>query len=674
LASLKDWVTAFLFVAAAVFASASTAGTNAWTAVATPDENVTAVAVDPSNPSIIYAGTYQGTFTIVAHIYKSTDSGASWIPLLTLDRAIYSLAVDPQSPSTVYAVGAEILKSIDGGATWNVRNVGLPPGVQSLVMDTATPSTLYAITFRKIYRTTNGAESWSVFLEDVPHCCSFASYRFLVVDPTNSAKIFVSREFSGDLIMSSDGGASWHSAMLGGSTPSSLVVDPAQPANVLAGTNTMMRSSDGGLMWSASGAGLPISPLIGSLHAIPGTPSTIFASVNDTVYASRDAGGFWQLANSGVPIYAATFASSAAAPSVVWAIARSSENEWRLLYVYTHDPAVLGPACQLTATPIVVAEGGSSTLTAQCDSAPTSYVWSANAGLASTASSGVVFPTSTTTYSVQGVNANGAGRTASVTVYAPGPRLHGISTRGSVLTGDNVLIAGFIIDGISDKTVLIRARGPSLAQSGLSGALANPTLRLVGAGTSLAINDDWVSAANAAQIEQTGMAPSDPLESAILMTLHPGSYTAIVESVDRVGGLGIVEVYEVDNFHVPLVGISTRGYVGTGDQQLIGGFAISGDGPQTVVVRARGPSLAFAGIANALQNPVLRVFAGGSLVAANDDWPGDPNASQLQATGFAPTDSRESAILLTLNPGLYTVVVSGQNDTVGLGIVEVFEP
>ena len=252
-------------------------------------------------------------------------------------------------------------------------------------------------------------------------------------------------------------------------------------------------------------------------------------------------------------------------------------------------------------------------------------------------------------------------------------RLGAISTRMQVQVADNVLIGGFVIGGFTPKTVVVRARGPSLAASGISNFLANPFLQLVFANGTVLANGGWGSAANAAEIQASGFAPADPAESAILVTLDPGAYTAIVSGSGGGTGVGIVEVFELDRPDEPLVGISTRGAVLTGDDVMIGGVIIQGDAPQTVVVRARGPSLASAGIANPLANPVLQLVssADGSVVT-NDDWGSAPNAAQIQASGFAPADARESAILMTLNPGAYTAIVSGAGGATGVGIVEVF--
>ena len=247
-----------------------------------------------------------------------------------------------------------------------------------------------------------------------------------------------------------------------------------------------------------------------------------------------------------------------------------------------------------------------------------------------------------------------------------------VSTRGKVGTGDNVMIGGFIIEGSAPKTVLVTARGPSLAAFGVMGALPNPTLQLASGQTLLASNDDWGTAPNAPDIQASGNAPSDAFESAILATLDPGAYTAIVSGVGGTSGVGIVEVFERDRTDVPLVNLSTRGQVLTGDDVLIGGFIIQGDAPRRVLVRARGPSMIPFGVTNALANPRLQLFSGQTQVASSDDWSSQVDAAAITATGLAPTSAVESAILITLMPGAYTAIVSGVGGGTGVGIVEVF--
>jgi hypothetical protein len=249
-----------------------------------------------------------------------------------------------------------------------------------------------------------------------------------------------------------------------------------------------------------------------------------------------------------------------------------------------------------------------------------------------------------------------------------------ISTRGDAETGDKVLIGGFILaGGDAPKRLIIRAIGPSLTGAGVANALQDPILELHdSAGVLLTSNDNWKSDQET-EIEATGLAPTNDLESAIITTLPEGLYTAIVSGKDNGTGVGLVEVYDLDDLNAPayLANISTRGFVQPDDKAMIGGFII-GVGGQTgqVVVRAIGPSL--TSIPDALQDPTLNVYnAQGIVVAQNDDWE-ETNASAIEATGLAPNDPRESAILAPLTPGAYTAIVTGKASSSGVGLVEVY--
>jgi hypothetical protein len=209
--------------------------------------------------------------------------------------------------------------------------------------------------------------------------------------------------------------------------------------------------------------------------------------------------------------------------------------------------------------------------------------------------------------------------------------------------------------------------------------MANPKLEIYSGQTKVFENDDWQvqsaaagGTASVAAIQGTGIAPSSPLEAALMLTLNPGAYTAVVSGVNFGTGVGIVEVFEQDKPEVPLTNISTRGQVQTVDNVMIGGFIIQGDKPQTVLITARGPSLAPFGITNPLPNPKLEIYSGQAKIFENDDWETNANKTDIIATGVAPSDPKESALLVTLNPGAYTAVVSGVGGVTGVGIVEVF--
>jgi hypothetical protein len=252
-----------------------------------------------------------------------------------------------------------------------------------------------------------------------------------------------------------------------------------------------------------------------------------------------------------------------------------------------------------------------------------------------------------------------------------------ISTRLQAQTGDKVGIGGFIITGTSPKNVLLRGLGPSLTQSGVVGALADPVLELHASDGSLILsNDNWRSDQEAEIIAST-IPPTDDLESAIVATLDPGAYTAILSGNNATTGIGLVEVYDLDGgVAAQLANISTRGFVGTGDNVMIGGVIIGPTGAPdaTVVVRAIGPSLAAVGVTDTMADPTLELHDGnGATIAFNDDWQDDPTqVVNLEAAHLAPTDSHESAIYTTVAPGNYTAIVQGNNGTTGIALVEVY--
>ena len=255
---------------------------------------------------------------------------------------------------------------------------------------------------------------------------------------------------------------------------------------------------------------------------------------------------------------------------------------------------------------------------------------------------------------------------------SPPSQLLNISTRLRVQTGENVLIGGFIITGSEAKKVIIRGIGPSLAQF-FSGTLDDPTLELFQGNTLLESNDNWVD--RRAEIEATGIPPSNDFESAIVRTLAPGAYTAIVRGKNNSTGIGLVEAYDLDQAADSKLGnISTRGFVETGNDVMIGGFIIgnSGGGAAKVVVRAIGPSLAAFGIAGALADPTLDlVDANGVVLRSNNDWQ-DSQRAEIEAVGLQPGNLQESVIVQTLAPGNYTAIVRGNANTSGVGLVEVY--
>jgi len=256
-----------------------------------------------------------------------------------------------------------------------------------------------------------------------------------------------------------------------------------------------------------------------------------------------------------------------------------------------------------------------------------------------------------------------------------GPQMLNLSTRGLVATGDNVLIGGFVVNGSEPKKMVVRALGPSLSGFGLSDVLTDPVLSVYNSsGNLVGTNDNWQSDVNHSLVEANGLAPTNPLESAIALTLAPGAYTVIVSGTGATPGIGLVEAYDISTVaNATFVNMSTRGFVGTGDNALISGFVIGDVGSSTVVVRALGPSLAAYGVSGVLSDPTLTIYdSTGTVIASNDNWELDPNAILLGKNGLTPPSAFDSALVLHLPAGTYTAVVRGVNGATGVALTEVY--
>jgi hypothetical protein len=258
---------------------------------------------------------------------------------------------------------------------------------------------------------------------------------------------------------------------------------------------------------------------------------------------------------------------------------------------------------------------------------------------------------------------------ASVVAQPPAVHLANISTRLAVGTGDNVLIAGFIVTGTQPKRILLRALGPLLP---VSENLADPTLELHdSSGAIVAANDNWRDTQQD-ELQATTIQPSSDYDSAIVRNLNPGAYTAVLAGKRGTKGVGLVEVYDLDlTVDSKLANIATRGFVDRGDNVLIGGTIVIGSGSTTVLFRALGPSV--PGVPNALQDTTLELHDGqGSTIASNDNWQ-DSQAAEIQATTIPPPDPREAAIIRQLTPGAYTAIVRGKNNTTGVALIEAYQ-
>lgn len=261
-----------------------------------------------------------------------------------------------------------------------------------------------------------------------------------------------------------------------------------------------------------------------------------------------------------------------------------------------------------------------------------------------------------------------------------------ISTRMQVLTDDEVLVAGFIITGQANtsKNVMIRGLGPSLVGAGVPNPLFDPLLELNGpSGFAPITNDNWQDASNASDIPN-GFQPSDSRESVIIAQLligadGTGAYTAIVRGAHGETGVGLVEAYDLQAAAGQLANISTRGFIDTGANVMIGGFILGGGADASkVLIRALGPSLNGSGVSGALSDPTLEVHdSQGTKLGSNDNWKisdvtGQSQEAAITATTIPPSDELESAILDTFAPGAYTAIVAGKDARTGVALVEVY--
>jgi hypothetical protein len=254
------------------------------------------------------------------------------------------------------------------------------------------------------------------------------------------------------------------------------------------------------------------------------------------------------------------------------------------------------------------------------------------------------------------------------------PQLLNISTRLRVGGGRAVGIGGFIVTGTAPKKVILRAIGPSLSASGLANALSDPVLELHGGAQDnlIATNDNWKNDPAASELQSTGMMPADNRESATLLTLWPGHYTAVIGGKNGSVGTALVEMYDADLVaDSQFANVSTLGFVGMGDDALIGGFVVGGPGAANVVVRAIGPSLTSSGVQDAIEDPTLAVHDSNGNVTSTDDWQTALNGEPIPVA-LQPRDARESAIKMSLAPGNYTAIVRGKGNTTGVALVEAY--
>lgn len=422
------------------------------------------------------------------------------------------------------------------------------------------------------------------------------------------------------------------------------------------------------------------------------------SSVTLTVSAGGTAPLTYQWLRNGVAIPGATSASYTIAS------AQASDAANYSVVVTNGQGAVTSSAAVLTVvagspplfftqpTTQTVNVGATVTFTGAATSTPAiSYQWRRNgvalAGATSTTlTRSNVAVTDAGAYELVATNTFGATVSTAAflivnTTVPSDSRLANLSVRSTAGSGERTLIAGFVIGGSGQKQVLLRGIGPGLAQFGLSGVLANPQLRVFGAGNAIVgENDDWGGSLTLSTLFARAGAfglGTGSRDAALLLGAPAGSYSGHLLTIGA-SGTALIEAYDVDTGTptARFINLSARNQVGTGEDVLIAGFAITGSTPKRVLIRGVGPTLAVFGVGGVLADPRVQVYSGSTLVADNDNWGGAATLSTAfnSVGAFAlPAASLDAAVLLTLNPGSYTALVTGAANGTGVGLVEVYE-
>lgn len=642
------------------------------------------------------------------------------------------LWVDPLNEAHVFAAGVALSESQDGGVTFTPQ-INPHPDHHAMAWDLKVPNRVYLGTDGGTYRSDiNGtADQWTkatyepftqfysvdVSEQDASRVVGGTQDNYVLrsyggdgwngyvfgdglaalIDPVNQELVYGCFQY-GNCYRSTDGGTTTTYftpaiASVRRNWFAPLQFDPNNPAILYFGGNRVHRSTDNATSW------VPISPDLtggpGRDHprTVFGTITTIGIAKTDTnrILAGTDDGRLWFTPNLGAawtqvtdPDLPGTWVTRVVVDPLNAAVGYATFSGFRsggsLPYVLkTTDGGatwanIAGDLPQAPVNDIVVV---GSTL----------YV-ATDVGVFLSSDSGATWlPAGEDLPNVPVTDLEY--RAASNSLYAatfgrgifalalPSGQALNISTRARVEREGGVMIGGFIINGRAPKTVAIRGVGPSLSDVGVSDALANPALELRGAdGALLAENDNWQNdPAQAAQLTALGLAPQHPDESGIVATLNPGtSYTAILAGKDSGTGVGLIEIYDGNQAaDSRLANISTRAFVESGNNVMIGGFILSGSNSR-IALRGIGPSLSQSGLSPVLADPALQLIdANGALLISNDDWQSDPtSAAELSGHGLAPQDPKESAILASLPAGAFTAILSGKDGSTGLGLVEIY--
>ncbi len=481
----------------------------------------------------------------------------------------------------------------------------------------------------RIYKTSNGGVDWvQVNVGTLPPVKSLMSI---------PSGMLVAGTTSGAVYTSNDGGVNWASASNG--LPSKAINALAIDANSTfyagtAGAGVFM-STDGGSTWTAMNNGLSSSAVIQSL-------------------ATDRAGRLYAAADGSVYQFGVDLSPSSLRVVVVGA-SRAAIGSTTGHGGYGSYELDVTPGGQVRLSASLRADNQLFSHWVGCDSNPSADTHYFNGCDISMPASG--------------------GKRVTAVYTSPASKLVNISTRANVLTGDNVLIAGFVISG-GPKWVLIKAAGPSMANLNppVFNTLSNPMLTLFSGSTPIANNDDWERASNAAAVQASGIAPTHSREAALLTMLNPGAYTVIVQGVSGGTGIGLVSVDDLDPFDSAsrLINISSRAYTSTGgDDQLIAGFILQGE-PKDLFMAGAGPSMAKYGVPGVLADPVSTLYSGQVILGSNDNWRESAETSTIDIRTVGDMFTKESALVRVLQPGAYTIIMRG-NGMPGIGLISVEE-
>ncbi len=639
--------------------------------------------VDPLNQAHVFAAGVS--------LCESQNSGASFTGQISPHADHHAMAWDLKVPGRVYLGndGGTYRSDVNGSNDQWTKAISEPyTQFYSVDVSEQDSSRLVGGAQDNGVNRSYGASSWNSYV--------FGDGLAALIDPVNQELVYGCFQY-GNCYRSTDGGttSTYFTPAIGSARRNwfaPLQFDPRNPAILYYGGNRVHRSTNNAATWSVISPDLTGGP--GRDPSYPfGTVTTLGIAKTDSnrIFAGTDDGRLWFTTNLGAnwtrvadPDLPGTWVTRVIVDPLNAAVGYATFSGFRaggdLPYVLkttdggTNWTSIVGDLPQAPVNDILIV---GSTLYIATD---VGVFLSADGG-ANWIAAGANLPNVPVTDLEY--------RAASNSLYAatfgrgiwalplPSGQALNISTRVRVETGGGVMIGGFIISGNAPKTVAVRGVGPSLSDFGLTNVLADPTLELRSSdGVLLAQNDNWESdSAQAAQLTAVGLALHHPNDSGLVATLNPGaSYTAVLAGKDGGTGVGVVEVYDISQgANAQLANISTRGFVRTGGDVMIGGFIVGGGNPR-VALRGMGPSLARFGLSPVLADPVLELHdSNGALLISNDDWQSDPtSAAQLSALALAPQDLKESAIFSSLPAGAFTAILAGKNGGVGLGLIEIY--